>query len=675
MKLNDDAVRLTQYLGQLKLPLWLFDVSTLRFVWANSQALELWSAASLEELQSRDISEGLSTRVHQRLKQYRDDLTPDSEAIVERWTFYPKGSPTTYECMISGLDVGWNKPLLMVHALGQGNDSDVDTLYRANALLHTSVYVSVYGHSGELDYANPAARNMLGADTKTLCEHFENPEDYSAAMMSVEMYGRASVEAPVRVAKGVAWHRLALESCPDPKTGTASILVSEFDITEKREAQEKILKLAYTDNLTGLYNRTYFLNELTNTVAECRKKQQKVAMFFIDLDRFKLINDSLGHSVGDSLLVAVANRLTRSLGSEKLLARLGGDEFTVLIQDFKNESEVLAMADDIVVQMSQPLKVKDYELLVTPSIGICLYPDHGHSVSELMQHADLAMYNAKSRGGGRSVFQPEMQANIKQRLRVETELRKGLQNRELVLFYQPKMNCQTGKVTGVEALVRWNHPDRGLVMPMEFIPIAEECGLVGQITDFVLNEALCQQQLWSMSGLDLSMAVNISPRDFKAGNLVEKLDAALRKSGCNPSKIELEITESMLMAESGEVKSTLTEIKKLGLKLSIDDFGTGYSNLAYLQKFPLDSLKIDRSFLLDEEHRAVLEMIIGMGKMLSLTLVAEGVESPDQWIWLKEMGCHEAQGYLFSKPIDKMQMFRFALEHQEGLPALSNLAA
>lgn len=654
MNLNQDAIQLTKYLAQLKLPVWLFDVNALGFVWANDLALELWSADSVSELCERDASEGMSTRVHERLCQYVDDANADTPAMVERWTFYPKGDPVSYECMLSGLDVGADRPLLLVIAVQKGVESDLDTLYRANALVHTSVFVSVFGSTGDLVYSNPAARSMLGPEQKSLQAHFNDDEDYNAALKAIEMYGRATMEVPVNTDNGVvAWHSLSLERCPDPLTGDAAILVSEIDVTERRDAQDKILKLAYSDTLTGLHNRTYFLNDLTNKVAECRKNEEKVAIFFIDLDRFKLINDSLGHAVGDSLLVAVANRLRRTVGENDVVARLGGDEFTVMISNFDDDSEVLKKADNIVQEMATPLKVRDYELLVTPSIGVCIYPDHGQDVSELMQHADLAMYDAKADGGGRCVYRKSLNTNVQERLRIESELRKGLKQDQLELYYQPKLDCRSGQITGVEALIRWNHPTRGMVMPFEFIGIAEECGLVGDITHFVLNEAMRQQRRWADKGIDLSMAVNISPRDFKSGSLISVLATALEQSGCEPSKIELEITESMLMAGNTEVIATLNSVKNLGLKLSIDDFGTGYSNLAYLQQFPLDSLKIDRSFLSNTDYRAVLEMIIHMGKMLSLTIVAEGVETEEQLHWLRSMETDEVQGYLFSKPINK----------------------
>ena len=318
---------------------------------------------------------------------------------------------------------------------------------------------------------------------------------------------------------------------------------------------------------------------------------------------------------------------------------------------FQRNEEVLALAQQIHADMSLPVAVENYELQVSPSIGVSIFPDHGKDVSALMQHADLAMYAAKKAGGGYQVFNDAMTTNVRERLRVENELRLATQNDQFVVHYQPKVDSRSGGVVGMEALIRWNHPTRGTIFPDDFIGIAEQNGMITQVTQFVLRQALHQQMAWQKAGHSLTMAINLSPRELRSPDIVAMIERELRASGCEPNNVEFEITESMLMEDNHDVHKTLDSIKALEVKLSIDDFGTGYSNLAYLQKFPLDTLKIDRSFLEDSERKALLEMIIGVGRILSLTVVAEGVETVDQLNWLLEHDCDQMQGYLFSKPV------------------------
>ena len=665
MPVNKYMEMVTYPLSLLNTPVWLFDVDRLRIVWANTEALSLWNAPSLVELQHRDMADGISRAVNERLNQYCDDLAGTTQSAAEHWTFYPKGSPCSFECFISAIAAPEGERWLLVNAASQDTQSDSDTLYRSGALLHTSVCVSVFNRHGILKYSNPAARRMLGAVSLSLPERFVDLGDWHAARDLLTRHTQATVEARMVTASGSAWHSLTLELCPDPISGDSSILMSESDVTDRREAQLLVHQLAYSDTLTGLPNRTSWLNTLKERLQEANALQTRLAILFVDLDRFKLINDTLGHALGDQLLVAVANRLSSCIRGNQYLARLGGDEFTLLLEEDADENHSTSMAAQIVSALAVPMNIDGHVLSMTPSIGISLYPQHGADVNQLMQQADLAMYAAKESGGGVRMFLPRMTTQIQKRLLIENQLREAIDKRVLQVYYQPKLRAGNGQIAGMEALIRWNHPTMGWIPPLEFITVAEETGMIGEITQLVLYEAMRQQTIWSASGYAVSVAVNVSPLEFRRGDFAAVVRDALRATGCTPEFVELEITESMLMADSDTVQSILASLTALGVKLSIDDFGSGYSNLGYLQRFPLDSLKIDRTFLSDGEISPVIELIIGIGKTLGLIVVAEGVETVAQSDFLRAHDCDQLQGFLFSKPMQKQQATQFLQAHAE----------
>ena len=665
MPVNDYMEKVTYPLSLLNTPVWLFDVDRLRIVWANSEALALWNSPSVIDLQQRDMSDGISRAVNERLNQYCDDLAGTTICAAEHWTFYPKGSPCSFECFISAIEAPEGERWLLVNAASQDTQSDSDTLYRSGALLHTSVCVSVFNRNGMLKYSNPAARRMLGTHSLSLPERFVDLNDWHMARDLLTRLTQTTIEAQMVTAKGTAWHSLTLELCPDPISGNSSILMSESDVTDRREAQLLVHQLAYSDTLTGLPNRTSWLNTLRERLEEASARQERLAILFVDLDRFKVINDTLGHALGDQLLIAVANRLSGCIQGNQYLARLGGDEFTILLEEDADEIRSAMMATEIVNALAVPMNIDGHVLSVTPSIGISLYPQHGADTNELMQQADLAMYAAKESGGGVRIFQPLMTTQIQKRLLIENQLREAIDKRVLQVYYQPKLRAGDGQIAGMEALIRWEHPTMGWIPPLDFITVAEETGMIGEITELVLYEAMRQQTIWSTYGHAVSVAVNVSPFEFRRGDFAAVVRDALRATGCPPELVELEITESMLMADSDTVQSILASLTALGVKLSIDDFGSGYSNLGYLQKFPLDSLKIDQSFLSDGEISPVIELIIGIGKTLGLTVVAEGVETAAQSEFLSTHGCDQLQGFLFSKPMNHQHATQFLQAHAE----------
>lgn len=430
-----------------------------------------------------------------------------------------------------------------------------------------------------------------------------------------------------------------------------------MDITERRRSEARIKHLATHDGLTDLPNRAMFTELLSASIETARRYKKKLALLFIDLDRFKVVNDTLGHADGDALLLEIANRLRQTLRASDVVARLGGDEFVVILPEFADEQEVAVVARKVLHAVMKPVMLHGQECRVTASIGVALYPANGNDGQTLTKNADIAMYLAKEEGKNDfRFFSTDMKTQSIERLMLETNLRQALERDEFVLQYQPKINLRTGQITGVEALLRWNQPELGMLPPLQFIPLAEETGLIVPIGRWVLKTACEQHMAWRRDGLPpVCMAINLSPRQFQHEHLLRDIDDTLATTGMRPELLELEITEGMVMRNVDRAIGLLTEIKKRGVRLAMDDFGTGYSSMALIKSFPIDTLKIDRSFIRDlpenTEDKAIADAIIGSGKALSLTIVAEGVETTDQEAFLRDHACDEMQGYLFSRPV------------------------
>ena len=426
------------------------------------------------------------------------------------------------------------------------------------------------------------------------------------------------------------------------------------EIVERRNAELRLDYLAHHDPLTGLPNRLMFAEQLKKSISLKAREALQLAVLFIDLDRFKEVNDTLGHAVGDELLVAVTHRLESRLRVSDTLARLGGDEFICIIEDVKDASVVSALADKLIELLSQPFQIVEHELYITASIGICLYPADGESVDVLVRNADTAMYQAKARGRGRSHFYtPEMTAYAQERVHLEALLRRAIKADELSLHYQLKVDIK-GRPTGAEALLRWTSAELGTVPPIRFIPLAEETGFIVELGEWVLRRACRQIMAWRAAGLVLpKIAVNLSVKQIERGNIVEVVRAILDETRLEPAALELEITESVIM----NIEDALAILKKLhqiGVQLAVDDFGTGYSSLAYLKLLPINTLKIDRSFVIgigeNAGDEAIIRTVIALARSLKLSTVAEGVDSAHQVDFLSAHGCDEIQGYFFGKP-------------------------
>jgi diguanylate cyclase (GGDEF)-like protein len=425
---------------------------------------------------------------------------------------------------------------------------------------------------------------------------------------------------------------------------------------------------ALHDALTGLPNRSLFSHRIEQLLNAGRRADRTAAVMLIDLDHFKEINDTLGHHAGDRLLQEVAERLDATLDESQTVARLGGDEFGVLLPDCGSHDEASAVAQQLLAQLREPFSIDGLTLEVDASIGIACAPGHGNDVEQLNQRADIAMYAAKEGGRGYVMFEPQLDRYSPRRLSLAGSLRSAIADGEIVLFYQPKALLTTGKIVGVEALARWRHPRLGLIGPSEFVPIAEQTGLIGPLTSYVLEEALNQVREWSAHGEELSVAVNLSARSFLDAQLAVEIPRLLERTGVPARLLELEITESMLMTDPARAKATLERLSSIGLSLSVDDFGTGYSSLANLKRLPVDGIKIDKSFVIDMPHdqsdAAIVRSTIDLAHNLGLRVVAEGVESHEAWRRLEELGCDLAQGFHVSRPVPADAMTRLLVERR-----------
>ena len=428
------------------------------------------------------------------------------------------------------------------------------------------------------------------------------------------------------------------------------------DMTCRESAEARIAHLAHHDALTGLFNRYSLESRLEQSLLAARRENKQMAVIFIDLDRFKIINDTLGHHVGDLLLVEVANRLSACVRESDIVARLGGDEFVVALTSLANDMDAAHVVKKIIAVLDIPCEIEGKQLHTTLSVGISFFPDNGEDVDALMKNADTAMYHAKEMGRNNfQFFSPAMMAAATERLEIERDLRIALKNNEFELHYQPQVCANKGLIRGVEALIRWRHPDRGLIPPLKFIPIAEESGVIESIGSWVLEEACRQMAEWRKAGFDLKhVAVNLSAHQLRSSDLVRQVQSAIARFGLTPGQLELEITESVAMEDPERAIGQLHMLRDSGVVLAIDDFGTGYSSLAYLKMLPIHTLKLDRAFVRDietnENDAAISSATLALAKNLGLRVVAEGVETEGQRDFLTSHACNLLQGYLFGKP-------------------------
>jgi diguanylate cyclase (GGDEF)-like protein/PAS domain S-box-containing protein len=534
---------------------------------------------------------------------------------------------------------------------------------------NSSDVVTVVDATGVIRYVSPAITGVMGHRPEDLIGRlglgFIHPDDLDIARR--EMIGilqhpgdRRTIELRARHTDG-SWRWMdvvATNLLDDPNV--AGIVCNYRDITDSKAFREQLSYQAFHDPLTHLPNRVMFREGLEIALARAARHKSMVAVLFLDLDRFKVVNDSLGHETGDRLLVAVSRRLRSCLRPGDTFARLGGDEFTILLEDVAGASDAARIAERLIEALQEPFTLDTREVVIGGSIGIAIGPAGQYSAEELLRHADMAMYRAKDRGRSRyEIFDTDLGARARRRLDLEAELRRAVEHEEFQLHYQPLVSLHTGDVTVLEALVRWQHPKRGLILPAEFISLAEETGLIVPIGRWVLVEACRRVRQWQdrlPTGQSLFISVNVSARQFQQLGLVEDVVFALESSGLNPRGLILEITETVLMEDAEAAISTLHTLKSLGVRLALDDFGTGYSSLSYLRRYPIDILKIDRSFVdglaTGSEASSFVHTITRLAQRLRMTTVAEGIERPEQRAEALALGCDLGQGDLFSHPLD-----------------------
>ena len=434
------------------------------------------------------------------------------------------------------------------------------------------------------------------------------------------------------------------------------------DVTTARALSLRMSYLAQHDSLTDLPNRLLLNDRLTEAMALAQRHRRKLAVLFLDVDRFKHVNDSLGHAIGDRLLQSVAQRLVACVRASDTVSRQGGDEFVILLSEVAHAQDAAVSAEKILTALRAPHLIDEYDLNLTVSIGAVTYPDDGTEAETLMQNADAAMYHAKDAGrDGYQFFRLDMNTRALERRSIDNGLRRALERQEFVLYYQPKMDLQTGAIIGVEALIRWHHPLRGLVPPAQFIPIAEECGLIVPIGRWVLREACRQARAWQVAGLPpMRIAVNVSAVELRTKDFVAGARSILAETGLEPPRLELELTETFLMQDPKSTAVVLHALKDLGVELALDDFGTGYSSLSYLKRFPIATLKIDQSFVrdltTDADDASIVAAVISMGKSLHMRVVAEGVETPEQLAFLQSQRCPEGQGFYLGRPVNGTEL-------------------
>ena len=513
-------------------------------------------------------------------------------------------------------------------------------------------------------------------------------EDTARAMQQVRLGQPVhNLEMTLLTKRGELRDMLVSSEMTEINDENCSLTVAR-DITEQKRAEARLAYLANYDHLTGLPNRVLFRDRLAGAMQRAQRAEHLVGLLYLDLDRFKQVNDSLGHQVGDQLLKQVAERLqqcvrlgdtvalpaAREESFSSTVARLGGDEFTLVLEDIQHIDEITRIAQRIVLALAIPFDLNGRQAFVGASIGITVFPFDDVDLDNLIRNADVAMYRAKALGRNNFQFYTDdLNANAEERLLLEAELRQALELNQFELVYQPKLNLRTNLISGVEALLRWRSPRKGLVSPVEFIPLLEETGLIVPVGAWVLQTACEQAVAWARGGMRLSMAVNLSARQFRDENLTAIIRSAMNDAGLPADQLELEVTESLLMEDSVGSQAALASIKQMGVKLSLDDFGTGYSSLAYLKRFPLDKLKIDRTFVkdvgVDPDDTAIVRAVIALSHNLRLTVVAEGVETREQLKFLREARCDQAQGYFISRPMDAAAFGVWMAENYAGQTA------
>ena len=636
-----------------------------------SELLKLPSDAPDLVSRIEDIQQKME-RLHQNNSAIGLQARDDIEAFSYRSDWLLLGSTLT-SVMLAGL------VLLVTHRMiSSMNQRSSDRLFAAlegmpqgltmfddeqRLIICNAKFGAMYGLRSELTEPGTPLRAIL-----------EHRMEIGTSAINVENFVEAEIALAAQPTAVAVEHQLedgrtiALTKAPLSMGGAVTI---HMDVTEKRNSEKRIAFLAHHDALTGLANRVQLRDHIEKAL-QYVNRGGAASVLCLDLDNFKIINDTLGHSVGDALLCAASRRLRDLVRDRDLVSRTGGDEFSIVLSGDELPMETsAALAARIVEEMSVPFELGDHNVVIGASIGIAIAPDDGDNADQLLKNADMALYRAKEDGRGRfHFFEPEMDVKAQARRTLELDLRNAVSSGQFELHYQPIVNLSENRITGFEALLRWNHPTRGRVAPNEFIPLAEETGLIGAIGEWVIRQACVEARTWPS---ELRVAVNVSPVQFRNKTLVSSVVSALASSGLRPNLLELEITETVLMTNNDTTMAALHQLRSLGVRISMDDFGTGYSSLSYLRSFPFDKIKIDQSFVRDLTERpdsiAIIRAVTGLGQSFGITTTAEGVETQEQLDQMRAEGCSEVQGYFYSKPVPAREIVQLLAGFQERVRA------
>lgn len=521
--------------------------------------------------------------------------------------------------------------------------------------------------------------DIVGAEGSLLRQGAEPPEFYLEVWNHINTHGYWSGEMKAQNSFGFEFPIEMNITCARDQEGKVLYYLGVFsDISKRKESEKQLKNLAYYDQLTSLPNRRSFQELFQFQIENARRSKKSIGMFYLDLDNFKDINDTMGHDVGDQYLIETARRIESCIRKSDMACRLGGDEFTLLLNNISNESDVTKVAENLMIAISKPFTYKHHQIQAGGSLGIALYPRDGQDYHTLSKNADIAMFRAKKAGKNQfCYFQEIMNREVRERVDLENEMKKALENGEFQMYYQPKVDLQTHKIIGAEALIRWIHPNRGMISPFEFIPVAEDTGMIVSIGQWILEESIRQAKYWQDNYLpDFSIAINLSVKQFRSGNLNSEVKVLLEEFQIKPSTVDLELTESVFALEKDDIYDMLRKFKDLGVKISLDDFGTGYSSLSYLKNFPIDVIKIDKSFVKDlgvtQSDDSIVDAIISMSHSLGLDIVAEGVETLEHAEFLATRQCQYAQGFYFSRPVPALELENLFKEGKLIFPPQSN---
>lgn len=640
---------LQAFLGS-RFPVWVFDIEESRIPWANSPALDVWEASSLEELRARSLSADMTSTVRTRLLQYQIGFRL-GEVFDENWTIFPHGKPKTLACRFRGCYLTDGRLAMLCEA--QELEIEDAELVKANqALLYTSVMVTTYSVTGRCTYANPSARQSFAPCEPSWQSRFRSDVLLNLLCDQPQKSSEGTYLSEVYTRDGQRLHEVDLRLSYDPVDGQVNFLVTEVDVTERERVQQELAQLASTDPVTDLPNRTFLNRAAPGAIKTAVAEGCTVGLFLFDLDRFKFVNDTLGHGAGDILLKEIGANVRQGIPESALFARLGGDEFCCLLAEPGGERALLQRGRGILEMIRRRVRVEGHSINSTGSIGLSIASDRSATISDLLRKADLALFEAKQAGGNTlKMFKPDMAERSRRFVRVDKSLSEALAHKRFELHYQPRVCLKSGRIVATEALIRLRSISGDISLPDEFIPIAEATGRIAPIGRWVLREAFRHLMVLRELGRPIGISVNVSPLQFSDPAFLSLLRQLRPRLKDGRGDIELEITESMLVESDGKLLRILRDIANMGYRFAIDDFGTAYSNLSSLTRYPISCIKIDRTLIAHSDFRLLVTGVMTIARSFGARITAEGVETETQRQWLLENGCDEYQGFLFSRPV------------------------